>query len=116
MGTTCNFGEMDIYMCREEFCIWFALWILKKKKRELLHLLHVLFYVVWGITALSFYPLLCQNSEYIAWFLWVAQQKLDQEIKEREEKYSELDSKFQRLHKRAKQRIQEVQKVNYVPS
>ncbi|KAG8662871.1 hypothetical protein MANES_01G153700v8 [Manihot esculenta] len=36
--------------------------------------------------------------------------KLDQEIKEREEKYSELDSKFQRLHKRAKQRIQEVQK------
>ncbi|KAF2312486.1 hypothetical protein GH714_034848 [Hevea brasiliensis] len=39
-----------------------------------------------------------------------AQQKLDQEIKEREEKYSELDSKFQRLHKRAKQRIQEVQK------
>ncbi|XVF16009.1 hypothetical protein REPUB_Repub09cG0205100 [Reevesia pubescens] len=39
-----------------------------------------------------------------------AQQKLDQEIKEREEKYSELDSKFNRLHKRAKQRIQEVQK------
>ncbi|CAK7355522.1 unnamed protein product [Dovyalis caffra] len=43
-----------------------------------------------------------------------AQQKLDQEIKEREEKYSELDSKLQRLHKRAKQRIQEVQKVNSV--
>ncbi|XP_030535944.1 protein GRIP isoform X1 [Rhodamnia argentea] len=39
-----------------------------------------------------------------------AQQKMDQEIKEREEKYSELDSKFSRLHKRAKQRIQEVQK------
>lgn len=39
-----------------------------------------------------------------------AQQKLDQEIKEREDKYSELDSKFNRLHKRAKQRIQEVQK------
>ncbi|KAH7521122.1 hypothetical protein ACOSP7_022543 [Xanthoceras sorbifolium] len=39
-----------------------------------------------------------------------AQQKLDQEIKEREEKYTELDSKFSRLHKRAKQRIQEVQK------
>ncbi|KAG8481663.1 hypothetical protein CXB51_026493 [Gossypium anomalum] len=34
----------------------------------------------------------------------------DQEIKEREEKYNELDSKFNRLHKRAKQRIQEVQK------
>ncbi|TXG59898.1 hypothetical protein EZV62_014471 [Acer yangbiense] len=39
-----------------------------------------------------------------------AQQKLDKEIKEREEKYTELDSKFSRLHKRAKQRIQEVQK------
>ncbi|XP_031276037.1 protein GRIP isoform X1 [Pistacia vera] len=39
-----------------------------------------------------------------------AQQKLDHEIKEREEKYTELDSKFSRLHKRAKQRIQEVQK------
>ncbi|KAK8484458.1 hypothetical protein V6N12_000475 [Hibiscus sabdariffa] len=40
-----------------------------------------------------------------------AQQKLDQEIKEREEKYNELDSKFNRLHKRAKQRIQEIQKI-----
>ncbi|XAR73693.1 hypothetical protein NMG60_11007756 [Bertholletia excelsa] len=39
-----------------------------------------------------------------------AEQKMDQEIKERDEKYSELDSKFNRLHKRAKQRIQEVQK------
>ncbi|KAJ0041172.1 hypothetical protein Pint_28642 [Pistacia integerrima] len=39
-----------------------------------------------------------------------AQQKLNHEIKEREEKYTELDSKFGRLHKRAKQRIQEVQK------
>ncbi|KAM1202081.1 hypothetical protein TB2_017855 [Malus domestica] len=39
-----------------------------------------------------------------------AQQKFDQEIKEREEKYSDLDSKFTRLHKRAKQRIQDVQK------
>lgn len=37
---------------------------------------------------------------------------MDQEIKEREDKYSELDSKFSRLHKRAKQRIQEVQKVS----
>lgn len=36
---------------------------------------------------------------------------MDQQIKERDEKYSELDSKFNRLHKRAKQRIQEVQKV-----
>lgn len=42
----------------------------------------------------------------------VAQKKLDREIKEREEKYSDLDSKFTRLHKRAKQRIQDVQKVN----
>lgn len=47
-------------------------------------------------------------------FFGVAQQKMDQEIKERDEKYSELDSKFNRLHKRAKQRIQEVQKVNYL--
>lgn len=88
----------------------------EKEKRVIAFATCSFFFVVWGITALSFYPLLCQNSEYIAWFLWVAQQKLDQEIKEREEKYSELDSKFQRLHKRAKQRIQEVQKVNYVPS
>lgn len=39
-----------------------------------------------------------------------AQQKMDQQLKERDEKYSELDSKFSRLHKRAKQRIQDVQK------
>ncbi|KAL6588259.1 hypothetical protein OROMI_001237 [Orobanche minor] len=39
-----------------------------------------------------------------------SQQKVDQELKERDEKYFELDSKFNRLHKRAKQRIQEVQK------
>lgn len=44
-------------------------------------------------------------------FLYVAQQKLEQEIKERDEKYSDLDSKFSRLHKRAKQRIQDIQKV-----
>ncbi|KAL4186490.1 hypothetical protein AMTRI_Chr09g34150 [Amborella trichopoda] len=42
--------------------------------------------------------------------LFEAQQKMDQEIKERDDKYSELDSKFGRLHKRAKQRIQELQK------
>lgn len=42
----------------------------------------------------------------------VVQQKLDQEIKERDEKYADLDAKFTRLHKRAKQRIQEIQKVN----
>lgn len=39
---------------------------------------------------------------------------MNQEIKDRDEKYSELDSKFTRLHKRAKQRIQEVQKVKCV--
>ncbi|CAH9105897.1 unnamed protein product [Cuscuta europaea] len=39
-----------------------------------------------------------------------AQQKMEQELKDRDEKYSELDSKFTRLHKRAKQRIQDVQK------
>lgn len=42
----------------------------------------------------------------------VVEQKLDQEIKERDEKYADLDAKFTRLHKRAKQRIQEIQKVN----
>ncbi|XP_039133466.1 protein GRIP isoform X6 [Dioscorea cayenensis subsp. rotundata] len=35
---------------------------------------------------------------------------MEQEIKERDDKYVELDSKFSRLHKRAKQRIQELQK------
>ncbi|KAL5713835.1 hypothetical protein ACHQM5_015877 [Ranunculus cassubicifolius] len=39
-----------------------------------------------------------------------AQQKMDQEIKERDDKYNELDAKLGRLHKRAKQRIQDVQK------
>ncbi|XP_072956107.1 protein GRIP isoform X1 [Typha angustifolia] len=39
-----------------------------------------------------------------------AQHKMEQEIKERDDKYVELDSKFGRLHKRAKQRIQELQK------
>jgi hypothetical protein len=44
-----------------------------------------------------------------------AEKKMEQEIKERDEKYVELDTKLQRLHKRAKQRIQEVQKVsNYL--
>lgn len=45
-------------------------------------------------------------------FAVVVEQKLEQEIKEREEKYADLDAKFTRLHKRAKQRIQEIQKVN----
>lgn len=45
-------------------------------------------------------------------FYIVAQQKMEKEIKERDDKYVELDTKFGRLHKRAKQRIQEVQKVN----
>lgn len=40
-----------------------------------------------------------------------AQKNLELQIKERDEKNSELDSKLNRLHKRAKQRIQEVQKV-----
>nr|CAD1844717.1 unnamed protein product [Ananas comosus var. bracteatus] len=39
-----------------------------------------------------------------------AQQKMEQEMKERDDKYVELDTKFGRLHKRAKQRIQELQK------
>ncbi|XP_038904107.1 protein GRIP isoform X2 [Benincasa hispida] len=43
-------------------------------------------------------------------FLQSSLKKLEQEIKERDEKYSDLDSKFSRLHKRAKQRIQDIQK------
>ncbi|XP_028551497.1 protein GRIP [Dendrobium catenatum] len=39
-----------------------------------------------------------------------AQQLMEREIKERDDKHVELDSKFGRLHKRAKQRIQELQK------
>lgn len=39
-----------------------------------------------------------------------AQQLKEREIKERDDKHIELDSKFGRLHKRAKQRIQELQK------
>ncbi|CAM6103039.1 unnamed protein product [Calypogeia fissa] len=39
-----------------------------------------------------------------------ALRKLDDEIKSRDDKYAELDAKFGRLQKRAKQRIQEVQK------
>lgn len=44
--------------------------------------------------------------------MYIAQQKMEQEMKERDDKYVELDTKFGRLHKRAKQRIQELQKVN----
>ncbi|KAM7257815.1 hypothetical protein ACFE04_013556 [Oxalis oulophora] len=39
-----------------------------------------------------------------------AQKKFDQELKERDDKYTDLDTKFSRLHKRAKQRIQDIQK------
>ncbi|KAJ4964098.1 hypothetical protein NE237_024037 [Protea cynaroides] len=50
------------------------------------------------------------NAQELSVKLAEVQQKMDQEIKERDEKYNELDSKFGRLHKRAKQRIQEIQK------
>ncbi|XP_062190187.1 protein GRIP-like isoform X2 [Phragmites australis] len=42
--------------------------------------------------------------------MFVAQRKMEEELKERDDKYVELDTKFQRLHKRAKQRIQDIQK------
>lgn len=48
--------------------------------------------------------------------MYVAQQKMDKELKERDEKYVELDTKFQRLHRRAKQRIQDIQKVTNLSS
>jgi len=41
----------------------------------------------------------------------VGEQKMEKELKERDNKYVELDTKFLRLHKRAKQRIQDIQKV-----
>ena len=41
----------------------------------------------------------------------VAEQKMEKELKDCGDKYVELDTKFQRLHKRAKQRIQDIQKV-----
>ncbi|OVA19557.1 GRIP [Macleaya cordata] len=50
------------------------------------------------------------KAQELATKLAEAQQKMDHEIKERDDKYNELDSKFGRLHKRAKQRIQDVQK------
>ncbi len=40
-----------------------------------------------------------------------ATMKFNEETKVRDEKYAELDAKFNRLLKRSKQRIQEVQKV-----
>lgn len=39
---------------------------------------------------------------------------MEQEIKVRDDKYTDLDSKFGRLHKRAKQKIQEIQKVRWI--
>lgn len=47
-------------------------------------------------------------------FAIVVQQKMNQEIKDRDEKNVDLESKVSRLHKRAKQKIQELQKVNIV--
>jgi molecular chaperone GrpE (heat shock protein) len=41
----------------------------------------------------------------------VAEQKMEKELKERDDKYLELETKLQRLLKRAKQRIQDIQKV-----
>lgn len=49
-------------------------------------------------------------------FLYSAGMKLDSETKSRDDKYAELDAKFGRLQKRAKQRIQEVQKVRILPA
>lgn len=50
------------------------------------------------------------KSQELSAKLAEAQLKMDEQLKERDVKYSDLDSKFSRLHKRAKQRIQEVQK------
>ncbi|KAM7261205.1 hypothetical protein ACFE04_026680 [Oxalis oulophora] len=50
------------------------------------------------------------TAQDLAAKLTQAQQNLDREIKQRGDKYNDLDSKFTRLHKRAKQRIQDIQK------
>lgn len=54
-------------------------------------------------------PFLESKSSYVP--MYVAQLKIEKELKERDDKYVELDTKFQRLHKRAKNRIQDIQKV-----
>ncbi|BFI24714.1 hypothetical protein MPTK2_1g14280 [Marchantia polymorpha subsp. ruderalis] len=51
-----------------------------------------------------------QKIETLTKELVEAGMKLDSETKSRDDKYAELDAKFGRLQKRAKQRIQEVQK------
>ncbi|CAA7410471.1 unnamed protein product [Spirodela intermedia] len=56
------------------------------------------------------YSELDARAEELSAQLAEAQQKMEQEIKVRDEKYMDLDSKFGRLHKRAKQKIQEIQK------
>lgn len=42
-----------------------------------------------------------------------ASRHLEEEMNARDEKYAELDAKFGRLLKRSKQRIQDVQKVDF---
>ena len=51
----------------------------------------------------------CQD--YVVLFVISAQKKMENEITARDKKYTELDAKFGKLQKRAKQRIQEMQKV-----
>ncbi|KAL2650220.1 hypothetical protein R1flu_018348 [Riccia fluitans] len=51
-----------------------------------------------------------QKIELLTVELEEGRKKLEDETKSRDEKYAELDAKFGRLQKRAKQRIQEVQK------
>lgn len=50
------------------------------------------------------------RAEHLTLELTEVQRKMDEEIKMRDEKYAELDVKFGKLQKRAKQRIQELQK------
>uniref|UniRef100_A0A1Y3BX04 Uncharacterized protein n=1 Tax=Helianthus annuus TaxID=4232 RepID=A0A1Y3BX04_HELAN len=53
----------------------------------------------------------CKSRLHKSYTHGIGLKNLEQQIKERDEKYSELDSKLNRLHKRAKKRIQEVQKL-----
>lgn len=51
-----------------------------------------------------------QRANHLTMELAEAQKKMEEEVKARDKKYSELDAKFGKLQKRAKQRIQEMQK------
>jgi hypothetical protein len=52
------------------------------------------------------------HEDFVVFCCISAQKKLENEVTERDKKYAELDAKLGKLQKRAKQRIQELQKVS----